>query len=126
MSVVQKHVFVCQQQKPSTLANCNDKDGAAVLTAFKTSVYKANLEKDVLVTGCGCMGVCNFGPTVVVYPEGKWYTGVKVEDVQKIVDEHLAGGRAVQRENLDEAAIRAEQQSWHVKIRAKMQKEGLL
>jgi (2Fe-2S) ferredoxin len=35
--------------------------------------------------------------TVVVYPEGVWYGGVRTEDVQAIVDEHLIGGRPVER-----------------------------
>lgn len=49
------------------------------------------------VTECGCLGPCTEGPTLVVYPEGVWYAGVRADDVDEIVREHLVGGRAVER-----------------------------
>ena len=49
-----------------------------------------------MVTNTGCLGVCNKGPIVVVYPEGTWYGNVKVEDVEKIVEQHIEGGKVVE------------------------------
>ena len=45
----------------------------------------------------GCFGLCEAGPVVIVYPEGAFYSRVKVEDVDEIVSEHLLKGRIVQR-----------------------------
>ena len=45
----------------------------------------------------GCIDTCAFGVSVVVYPEGTWYGGVKLEDVPAIVEEHLVEGRPVER-----------------------------
>ena len=41
------------------------------------------------MAGVTCLGPCTLGPTVLVYPDGVWYSGVKVEDVEEIVEEHL-------------------------------------
>jgi (2Fe-2S) ferredoxin len=51
----------------------------------------------VRVNRAGCMDRCEEGPIAVVYPEGVWYTYVDEEDVDEIVDEHLAHGRVVDR-----------------------------
>ena len=47
----------------------------------------------VAVTTCGCMGLCDEGPMMVVYPEGVWYRRVQPSDVPEIVSKHLVDGR---------------------------------
>ena len=45
----------------------------------------------------GCLGICDFGPTIVIYPEGAFYVGVKKEDVTEIVQSHIINKKPVER-----------------------------
>ena len=63
---------------------------------FEQKIKEAGLEKEVKVVRTGCFGLCEAGPVVIVYPEGTFYSRVKVEDVDEIVSEHLLKGRHVQ------------------------------
>jgi (2Fe-2S) ferredoxin len=51
----------------------------------------------VLVTPSGCIGPCGKGPNILVYPEGIMYSNVTKADVSEIFDEHLLGGKVVER-----------------------------
>ncbi len=50
-----------------------------------------------LLTSSGCVGACDQGPTVLIYPEGILYGKVTKSDVAVIIDEHLLGGTPVER-----------------------------
>ena len=65
--------------------------------SFKQELEKRGLRGEVRANAAGCLDQCAFGVTVVVYPEGVWYARVKTEDVPEIVDEHIIGGRPVER-----------------------------
>ena len=57
----------------------------------------AGLAKQVLCTRTRCLDVCKAGPIAIVYPEGVWYGGVTVDDVDEIFNEHVLNGRPVER-----------------------------
>jgi len=92
-----KHVFVCAQSRPQghPRGSCGEKSGAAVLEAMMNGVMQRELQ-GVQVTATGCMGPCTEGPNIIVYPEGVMYGGVKVEDVGKIIEQHLIGDKPVE------------------------------
>ena len=89
--MVRSHVLVCGG------TGCHSNNSAAIKKEFETLIKERGLENDVSVVGTGCFGLCAVGPIVIVYPEGAFYSGMKVEDVAEIVDEHLVKGRLVQR-----------------------------
>lgn len=104
MEPYRHHVFVCTQQKPEGVPSCPSNGAQAVLDALGPAIMTAGIDDDVQVTTCGCMGLCEEGPVLIVYPEGVWYRKVKTEDVPEIVKSHLAGGKIVTRLQWDEAA----------------------
>ncbi len=57
----------------------------------------AGLSDEVKIVQTGCFGLCANGPIMIIYPEGTFYSHVKVEDVKEIVEEHLLKGRLVER-----------------------------
>jgi (2Fe-2S) ferredoxin len=68
-----------------------------VFQKFQEELEKRQLWERVAVNGTTCLGPCNFGASVVVYPEGTWYGTVGVKDVEEIVDKHIVGGKPVER-----------------------------
>ena len=90
----EQHVFVCTSGKYCPEV---DGDGLGVHAAFKRQVAASGLKGRVRVNHSGCMDQCGHGPMVVIYPEAVWYAGVRPEDVEEIVREHLIGGRPVER-----------------------------
>ncbi len=90
----EKHVFVCTS---GTYCPEVDGDGLGVHASLKCQVKAARLGHIVRVNHSGCLDQCGHGPMVVVYPEAVWYWGVRPEDAEEIVREHLIGGRPVER-----------------------------
>ena len=76
---------------------CTSSNSLQIAEKLKEELIKKGLEKEVNVITTGCFGLCALGPIMVVYPEGSFYSMVKVEDVPEIVEEHLNKGRIVTR-----------------------------
>ncbi len=65
--------------------------------ALEQEVQKRNLQNEVLVIATGCNGFCERGPILLVQPDGIFYQQLKVEDVPRLVEEHLLKGRPVKK-----------------------------
>lgn len=76
---------------------CTSSNSHEIIKAFQDEINAVGLSEEVNVVRTGCFGLCALGPIVIVYPEGSFYSMVKVEDVKEIVDEHLLKGRIVKR-----------------------------
>ena len=97
MEPFQYHVFVCTQEKPENVKSCSAACSGDVLAALHREMEMQGVAGDVQVTTCGCLGLCDEGPVVIVYPDGIWYRGVKAPDVPEIVSSHLRSGKPVAR-----------------------------
>jgi (2Fe-2S) ferredoxin len=93
------HVFVCENRRPDDDPRgcCAAKGSEAIRAAFKDAIRKHGLKGQVRANAAGCLDACAEGPSVVVYPEGVWYSHVSPEDVPEIVERHLLNGEPVAR-----------------------------
>ncbi|WP_456399210.1 NADH-quinone oxidoreductase subunit NuoF [Mesoaciditoga sp.] len=74
---------------------CISSGEESVRSVLEEELKKNNLEESVRVVQTGCMGSCNLGPIMIVYPEGVFYQKLKPQDAKKIVEEHLLKGKIV-------------------------------
>ncbi len=97
--IYEKHIFICTNQRAEGAArkSCGEGHGLAIVDAFKKKLKDLNLPIKLRAQRAGCLDICDFGQTVVVYPEGVFYVGVELGDVDEIITEHIIGNRIVER-----------------------------
>jgi (2Fe-2S) ferredoxin len=89
-----RHVFLCTG--PSC---CTPEEGMAAWEILKQGVKDNGLgagPNACYRTKVGCLRICCHGPTLVVYPEGTWYSGMTAERIPRFVREHLVEGQPIQ------------------------------
>jgi (2Fe-2S) ferredoxin len=96
--VFKYHVFICGQQRPPQhpRGSCGAA-GAMPLIERLGAKVQALGNPEVTMTVSGCMGFCQAGPIIVVYPEGIWYAPKTVADIDEIAASHLGEGNPVER-----------------------------
>ncbi len=78
-------------------AACVSSHSAKVREALSREIEAHDLKEEVRIVETGCMGPCELGPVLLVYPDGAFYIHVKPEDAPEIVEEHFLKGRPVKR-----------------------------
>ncbi|MEO8085472.1 MAG: (2Fe-2S) ferredoxin domain-containing protein [Bacteroidota bacterium] len=98
----EKHIFICtNQRKEGERKSCGEACGLELVKAFKKSLNDKGMKGTIRAQRSGCLDACDFGPSMVVYPEGIYYGGVQLTDVEEIVNEHLLHNRPVSRLQID-------------------------
>lgn len=106
MSYYSRHLFFCTNDRKDGSPSCQRFDTRRLRKYVKDQCKQLGIhgEGQVRINSGGCMGRCNEGPVMVVYPEGVWYTFVDEEDLDEIITEHLLNGRVVKRLQLPGSA----------------------
>lgn len=94
-----KHIFLCTNERPDDdeRGSCQNKGSGAIAKAIKIAAYNKGLKGKVRVNKAGCLDACADGVSAVVYPDGVWYAGITMDDVDEIVETTLVNGLIVER-----------------------------
>jgi len=92
------HIFCCINQRADGHARgCCEMHGASKLRAHLKARVKSLGIDNVRVNASQCLDRCELGPTMVIYPEGVWYTYRTREDLDEILERHILKGEQVER-----------------------------
>ena len=95
----EKHIFFCLNVRQKGETCCND-FGARDLQIYakdRIKNIKCLKNKNIRINKSGCLGRCDNGPVIVIYPEGIWYQYLDKEDIDEIIESHIVNGVKVER-----------------------------
>ena len=99
MNKPEKHVFICTNERKSggPKISCGTSGGHELRVALNKELRLRDIDTNIRSNASGCLGVCEQGPTLVIYPQGIWYKQVKGEDIPDIVDKSILHEEVVSR-----------------------------
>jgi len=99
MARFQRHVFVCinEREPGHPKGCCHEKGSPEIRRLLKAELKRRGLSSIVRANTSGCLDACEFGISMVIYPEGIWYGGIKESDVPEIVEKTIIGGEVIER-----------------------------
>ena len=92
------HVFCCTNRRADghPRGSCAERGGEALRDYMKSKAKALGL-KNVRINSAGCLDRCELGPTMVIYPEGVWYSVSNREEIDEVLEKHLVEGGRVER-----------------------------
>jgi len=92
------HFFVCTNTRPPIAKpSCGASTGHELFACFQELIAKNGWQEKVAVNATSCLGPCESGPVVVIYPAGVWYAGVQPDDAEELLQNHVIQGKKVRR-----------------------------
>ena len=97
--VYEVHVFCCINRRPDTHRRgcCGSKNAESLGNYMCRRAMVTAARRQIRINLSGCLNMCEFGPAMVVYPEGVWYRYETEADIEEILDRHVLRGERVPR-----------------------------
>ncbi len=91
------HIFICASTRLNGMVQgtCEKKESHNLIAMFNEEIRDRDMDTEVMITSTGCLGLCDKGPVVIIYPECTWYSGVTEDDIDDILDA-LEEGKVVE------------------------------
>ena len=98
-SKYEKHAFICMNERDvdNPKGDCAKRGAHEIRSEFVRLVNKHGLKGKVRINKSGCLGTCEIGPSVVIYPKGIWYNQISVNDVEEIFEYSILRDGIVER-----------------------------
>lgn len=80
------HILICTNDRQGTRKSCADGQSVEIRSLIKQGVTDRGWKPGVRVSQSGCLGVCDQGPNVMIYPQCEWFSGMTKEDVPHLLD----------------------------------------
>jgi (2Fe-2S) ferredoxin len=84
-----RQIFVCTNNANGEKASCGDHKGEEVFRQMREIAKDRKLHPNIRVTQAKCLGQCNKGVNIMVYPENVWYSDVRLEDVPQLAEKYI-------------------------------------
>ncbi|MCF6268473.1 MAG: (2Fe-2S) ferredoxin domain-containing protein [Melioribacteraceae bacterium] len=104
MSKIKRHIFVCEniRDKSNSKQSCGRLGGIENREELKRRLRELGLSKNIRANKSGCLGACHHGPVAVVYPEGRWYGEIELDDIEEIIQKDLINNEVVKRLEIED------------------------
>lgn len=79
------HIFICTHDRKGKDRSCADQGGKGIRDQLKQKVSDRGWKKKVRVSQSGCLGPCEHGPNVMIYPQQIWFSNVSAGDIGQII-----------------------------------------
>ncbi len=90
----EKQIFVCTNDKKGEKPSCGDHQGEAIFNELRKIAKERGLHPRIRVAQAKCLGQCNTGTNIMVYPDNVWYKGIKLENVPELAEKYLSSKKA--------------------------------